>query len=79
MNHHQIDAVPAISVVIPCFNEETNLVSLVDRVSGICDGVAPGDYEIVLINDGSRDASWAIITQLTENLHHIVGVNLARN
>ena len=79
MNQHHIDVVPAISIVIPCFNEEANLVTLIDRVSVVCDGVAPGDYEIVLVNDGSRDASWAIIAQLTHDFPQVVGVNLARN
>lgn len=78
MNEHH-NSGPAISVVIPCFNEEANLMTLVDRVTGVCDKVAPGNYEIILVNDGSRDASWPIIAQLTEDFPQVVGINLARN
>jgi dolichol-phosphate mannosyltransferase len=37
------------------------------------------DYEIVLVNDGSRDGSWAAIQKLAASDPHVVGVNLSRN
>jgi len=79
MTQHQIDLNPAISVAIPCFNEEANLVTLIDRVEAVCQNVAPNNYEIVLVNDGSRDNTWPIISSMSDKNNHIVGVNLARN
>ena len=79
MDQQYRDKVPAISVVVPCFNEEESLTVLVDRVSTVCHDIASGDYEIVLVNDGSRDGTWAVIADLTEKFPQVVGVNLARN
>ncbi|BAI97791.1 glucosyl transferase [Sphingobium sp. TA15] len=79
MDQQYRDKVPAISVVVPCFNEEESLTVLVDRVSTVCHDIASGDYEIVLVNDGSRDSTWAVIAELTEKFPQVVGVNLARN
>lgn len=79
MDQQHCDTVPAISIVVPCFNEEESLPALIDRVSAVCHSAASGDYEIVLVNDGSRDRTWAVITDLTEKLPQVVGVNLARN
>lgn len=79
MLQRQIDHNPAISIVIPCFNEEDNLETLVNRVSAICTSTVSDSYEIVLVNDGSRDRSWQIISNLADSSSHVVGVNLARN
>jgi dolichol-phosphate mannosyltransferase len=69
---------PALSVVVPCYNEEAVLDALHDRLSRVCDGVT-ADYEIVLVNDGSHDSTWAKVGELVRRDRHIVGVNLARN
>ncbi|EQB04467.1 hypothetical protein L288_13825 [Sphingobium quisquiliarum P25] len=65
MNLQHRDTAPAISIVVPCFNEEESLTALVDRVSAVCHSAASGDHEIVLVNDGSRDGTWALIADLT--------------
>ncbi|MGD9811491.1 MAG: glycosyltransferase family 2 protein [Sphingobium sp.] len=70
---------PAVSVVVPCYNEEANLHVLVDRVELVCKQVCQGDYEIVLVNDGSSDQSWPIICELADDRENVVGVNLSRN
>lgn len=79
MSQCHVDPNPALSVVVPCFNEADNLETLVDRVNAVCTRAVSDSYEIVLVNDGSRDRSWAVITELADNCPHIVGVNLARN
>lgn len=63
----------------PCHNEEANLQALEQRVAAICTKVAADSYEIVLVNDGSRDATWDKICQLSQQSPHVVGVNLSRN
>lgn len=70
---------PALSIVVPCFNEEANLSALTQRVEAVCEAVAPGAYEIILVNDGSRDRTWAGISALADRADHITGVNLSRN
>ena len=69
----------ALSAVVPCYNEEESLSELYQRLSAACRDCFEGDYEIVLVNDGSRDNTWPIIRSLAQKDHHVVGVNLARN
>lgn len=69
----------ALSIVIPCYNEEKCLPELHRRVKAVADSVAPGDHEIILINDGSKDASWSIMQQLAANDPALVAINLSRN
>lgn len=72
---------PYLSVVIPCYNEEKGLSELHKRVSSSCKQCmcAGEEYEIVLINDGSKDKTWEIMKQLSESDPHLVAVNLSRN
>ncbi|MGE5063004.1 MAG: glycosyltransferase family 2 protein [Myxococcales bacterium] len=68
-----------LSIVVPCFNEEACLAELHQRLSGAAQSALGDDYEIVLVNDGSRDDSWAIMRAMAERDRHIVAVNLSRN
>jgi dolichol-phosphate mannosyltransferase len=70
---------PLLSVVAPCYNESESLHELYRRVTEVCRANVAEDYEIVLVNDGSRDSTWADIRALTQNDPHVVGVNLSRN
>ena len=70
---------PRLSVVAPCYNEEAGLDAFVGRMAAACEAVVPGDYEILLINDGSRDGTWSRIRALVASRPHLVGINLARN
>ena len=69
----------ALSIVVPCFNEEACLGALHRRLSDSARAAAGKDYEIVLVNDGSRDGSWPIMRQLAEDDPRVVAVNLSRN
>lgn len=68
-----------LSVVVPCYNEEGSLHHLYERLTAVCRENAGPDYEIVLINDGSRDHTLAMMRQLVEQDGHVVAVNLSRN
>ncbi|WP_349982691.1 glycosyltransferase family 2 protein [Sphingomonas carotinifaciens] len=70
---------PALSVVIPCYNEAACLALLHARVSAAARAAVGEDYEIVLINDGSRDESWAVMQQLSAADPRLVAINLSRN
>ena len=70
---------PSLSIVVPCFNEEACLGALHGRLSAAARSVAGESYEIVLVNDGSRDNSWAMMQALSHGDPHLVAINLSRN
>jgi glycosyltransferase involved in cell wall biosynthesis len=70
---------PSLSIVVPCFNEEACLAELHARLTKAASAVAGQDYEIVLVNDGSRDASWAMMRALADGDPRLVAINLSRN
>lgn len=70
---------PALSVVAPCYNEEQGLPAFVARMAAACQRHAGGSYELLLVNDGSRDATWSCIQALALVTPGVVGVNLSRN
>lgn len=70
---------PALSIVIPCYNEEACLAELHRRASAAARACAGESYEILLINDGSRDHSWAAMQDLARADPHLVAINLSRN
>jgi dolichol-phosphate mannosyltransferase len=69
----------ALSVVVPCFNEEACLPALHERLGAAAKKAVAGDYEIVLVNDGSRDGSWPLMRNLVAGDPRLVAVNLSRN
>lgn len=69
---------PALSVVIPCFNEADGLPELVRRLTAVCRD-AVDSFEIVLVNDGSRDATWQVMNDQAAGHPELVLVDLARN
>jgi polyisoprenyl-phosphate glycosyltransferase len=71
--------VPFISVVAPCFNEQQVLSEFLSRVRQVCETVSSHGYEIVLVDDGSQDATWAVICEQAQSHAEIVGVRLSRN
>jgi dolichol-phosphate mannosyltransferase len=70
---------PKLSIVVPCFNEAECLPVLHARLGDAARAVVGEDYEIVLINDGSRDASWSIMAGLAATDPHLVALDLSRN
>lgn len=70
---------PALSIVVPCYNEVATLPLLHQRVSAAAMAAVGEDHEIILINDGSRDDSWAIMQQLAAADPKLAAINLSRN
>lgn len=70
---------PALSIVVPCYNEAACLDILHTRVSGAARAAVGDDYEIVFVNDGSRDDSWPVMQRLAASDPHLVAINLSRN
>ena len=70
-----------VSIVVPLFNEEGNVPELVRRIGAIMDRVtASGDeYEIVAVNDGSRDGTLVALRHEQRTQPRLVVVDLSRN
>ena len=67
-----------ISVVVPLYNEEESLrelVAWIDRVAA----ASKLSYEVIMIDDGSSDGSWAEVEQLKEKYPAVKGIRFARN
>jgi glycosyltransferase involved in cell wall biosynthesis len=69
----------ALSVVVPCYNEEDGLAELCSRVTAVCHSCCGEDYELILVNDGSKDTTWVQMEGLAQADPRIVAVNLSRN
>lgn len=67
-----------ISVVVPLYNEDESLPELVAWVDKVM-GENNFSYEIILVDDGSTDQSWQVITQLKETFATIKAVKFRRN
>jgi len=74
-------SVPVLSVVSPCYNEAEGLAEFVRQVSGVLDklDLPEGGWEIILVNDGSRDESLAIAQTLAAQDRRIRIVSFSRN
>lgn len=70
--------VRAASVVVPVYNSADVLPELVARLAPVLAAVAD-TFELVLVNDGSRDASWRVIEDLQRRHGWIRGIDLMRN
>jgi dolichol-phosphate mannosyltransferase len=69
----------SLSIVVPCYNEEACLGELHRRLGETAAEAAGDSYEIVLVNDGSRDGSWEMMRALAAEDPRLVAINLSRN
>jgi polyisoprenyl-phosphate glycosyltransferase len=68
-----------ISIAIALHNEEEVLHELVHRVAAVLDAQPGGPHEVVLVDDGSTDATWDMILEAAASDGRFVGVRLSRN
>ena len=69
---------PELSVVVPCFNEQEVIVEAHKRLTAaLCEAV--NEYELVFVNDGSRDATLPLLHQLHLRDPHVRVLSLSRN
>lgn len=66
------------SIVIPCYKSSNTLIELKNRLIDVITPLS-ADFEIVLVNDGSPDDDWEIITNMAKNDSRIKGINFSRN
>ena len=67
---------PEVSIVVPVFNEETTVRHLVQELRR---ALADESFEIILVNDGSTDATGEILVELASDHAEVVIVELSRN
>lgn len=68
-----------ISIVIPIYNEEETLPELHRRLTNAVPQLTADNYEIIFVDDGSKDHSWQVITTLSKNDPHIKAIKFSRN
>jgi glycosyltransferase involved in cell wall biosynthesis len=67
-----------VSVVVPVYNSSDSLPLLVDEVGKVLPDIADA-FELVLVNDGSPDQSWQVISELAQSHPWVCGIDLMRN
>lgn len=75
---------PVLYIVIPCYNEEAVLPITAPMFLGkLTDLIEKGKIDdssrIMFVNDGSRDSTWSIISSLSEENEHYIGISQSRN
>ncbi|HUY11297.1 MAG TPA: glycosyltransferase family 2 protein [Candidatus Dormibacteraeota bacterium] len=69
-----------LSVVVPMYNEEANVSPLLARLVPVLDHLVGAEgYEIILVNDGSADATFERMSQALASHAHLVTIDLSRN
>jgi dolichol-phosphate mannosyltransferase len=79
MSSQTLAADPRLSIVVPCYNEEVCLDELYRRISTAAREAVGEDYQIVLIDDGSRDGTWGLMRAHGEADSHVLALRLSRN
>ncbi|MCG9626009.1 glycosyltransferase family 2 protein [Vibrio mediterranei] len=69
---------PVISIICPCYNEQEVLDIFMQRITPVLEQTGYS-YEVILINDGSRDNTLQVMSALREQNQHVRTVNLSRN
>lgn len=66
------------SIVIPVYNSAETLEALAEQLAEVLPKIT-ADFEVILVNDGSLDESWAVIRKLSQRHPCLRGINLMRN
>ncbi|MBX7066628.1 MAG: glycosyltransferase family 2 protein [Parachlamydiales bacterium] len=69
-----------ISIIVPIYNEEGNILILYNELLSITDLISNKyDFEFIFVNDGSRDASWALLNEIASKDVRIKALKFSRN
>jgi len=68
-----------ISIIIPAYNEEAVLDECNKRIKKVCNSLTNYDHEIIYVNDGSKDNTLNILSELATIDNTIKVVSLSRN
>jgi glycosyltransferase involved in cell wall biosynthesis len=67
-----------VSIVIPFYNEEENITKLADAITEVMDSQS-WPYEVIMVNDGSTDATWKRMKDINKAKNNFIGINFAGN
>ena len=67
-----------LSIILPAFNEEKIIKKAANVIGSILNG-ASIPYEIIFVDDGSKDDTWNQIEAVSKEDEHIIGINFSRN
>ena len=73
-----LEPAPEVSVVVPVYNECESIPHLLEQVAAALRPLGRR-FEIILVDDGSSDASWQVIRGLTPRFPELIGLSLGRN
>src|SRR3974390_2269594 len=71
-------ASPLLSIVAAWYNEEQGLEEFHRRMTAAAQNTVGPDYELILLNDGSNDRTWSIMTDLVRRDSRLVALKLSR-
>ncbi len=67
------------SVVVPVYNSESSLEELYERLKHVFEDIVHEDFELILVDDGSRDDSFAVMEKLHQQDSRVKAIQLSRN
>ncbi len=70
---------PTVSAILPVYNERENLETLMTRLPPVLESAADGSFEIVFVDDGSRDGSAEILDSISANDPRVRVIHFSRN
>ena len=73
-----VKANPQVSVLVPVYNEEESLPALYDKLVTSLDSLGRS-WEVILVDDGSRDLSWQLLTEMAAKDSRLRCVRFVRN
>ena len=72
------DKSPVLTLVVPCYNEQEALPIFYHEVTRVLDSLSQ-PYELLLVNDGSKDTTLTIMRELAEKDSHVIYLSFSRN
>lgn len=69
---------PYLSIVVPVYNEEENVRPLYEKISTVCESIGV-TYEVLFVDDGSKDNTYEVLTELRETTPHLSIIKFQEN
>jgi polyisoprenyl-phosphate glycosyltransferase len=84
VSSNDVNVIPSLGIVVPCFNEEEVLLETARRLTTLLralmtDGRVAAGSQVVFVDDGSRDRTWELIEGLATSDTLVGGIKLSRN
>ena len=69
---------PTLSIVVPVYNEEENVRPLFEKIQAVCETIGE-TYEVLFVDDGSRDKTFAVLSELSKQEPQLIVVRFQKN